>query len=128
MRLLYHGTSSEGYHGICREGFGIGEPVWTCSEPGVTYFFDHEKLTDELCVDDLPFEAQVQNCVNYTLVGAVHSAIKHQSTSEDLYVLLLEVDDEDITLSVDASTGDELIAAVCAQTTQLRCIPFEAYI
>ena len=128
IRTLYHGTTQEGYAGICGRGFGDAPHVWLCSEPDYVYFFDRELLSIDLGMDDSDPSDIDEACVNQALQMALIAATVRDSRSCDLYVLRLTVDDEQIAVLPDESIGIDTDVSVCVHTRDLAGAEFEAYI
>lgn len=127
-QVLYHGTTKEAYESILKEGFGEGKTVWNCSDNDVTYFFTEEKVKKSERLDDED-EEEIQNrCIERALESAQLTAAFSGSQFQELYVLKIEIDDEEIEIYDDESCPNMKDIASYVENENLKNITFETYV
>lgn len=95
-KTLYHGTTFEGYEGIKLNGFKNVERVWNVSDYNSIYFYCPEE-----CEEGCNTEENVNICIDRAFEAAQMAAAINGSKSKSIYVLEIEIDDEEIELNSD---------------------------
>lgn len=91
MIRLYHGTTTEAYCSILKNGFCHKDVVWTCSDSDVLYFYSDELIAKEFELDE---QEAINKCFEMALQSASFSAAVTNSTFKDLYVFEFLIDEE----------------------------------
>lgn len=84
MIRLYHGTTTEAYCSILKNGFCHKDVVWTCSDSNMLYFYSDELIAKEFELDN---QEAINKYCEMALQSAAFSAAVTNSTYRDFYVL-----------------------------------------
>lgn len=91
MIRLYHGTTTEAYCSILKNGFCHKNVVWTCSDSDMLYFYSDELIAKEFELDE---QEAINKCFEMALQSASYGAAVTNSTFKDLFVFEFLIDEE----------------------------------
>lgn len=91
MIRLYHGTKTEAYCSLLKNGFCHKDVVWICCDSNMLYFYSDELIAKEFELDE---QEAINKCCEMALQSAAFSAAVTNNTYRDFYVFEFLIDEE----------------------------------
>lgn len=125
MIKLYHGTTTEAYRSILKNGFCHKDVVWTCSDSDMLYFYSDELIAKEFELDE---QEVINKCFEMALQSASFSAAVTNSTFKDLFVFEFLIDEEyRYIIKTDGSMKKSSECSVCIEANLLKKFTHNIY-
>ena len=125
MIRLYHGTTTEAYCSILKNGFCHKNVVWTCSDSDMLYFYSDELIAKEFELDE---QEAINKCFEMALQSASYGAAVTNSTFKDLFVFEFLIDEEyRYIIKTDGSMKKSSECSVCIEANLLKKLTHNIY-
>ena len=125
MIRLYHGTTTEAYCSILKNGFCHKEVVWTCSDSNMLYFYSDELIAKEFELDE---QEAINKCCEMALQSAAFSAAVTNNTYRAFYVFEFLIDEEYwYIIKTDGSMKKSSACSVCIEANLLKKLTHNVY-
>ena len=125
MIRLYHGTTTEAYCSILKNGFCHKNVVWTCSDSDMLYFYSDELIAKEFELDE---QEAINKCFEMALQSASYGAAVTNSTFMDSFVFEFFIDEEyRYIIKTDGSMKKSSECSVCIEANLLKKLTYNIY-
>lgn len=125
MIRLYHGTTTEAYCSILKNGFCHKDVVWTCSDFNMLYFYSDELIAKEFELDN---QEAINKCCEMALQSAAFSAAVTNNTYRAFYVFEFLIDEEYwYIIKTDGSMKKFSACSVCIEANLLKKLTHNIY-
>ena len=125
MIILYHGTTTEAYCSILKNGFCHKDVVWTCSDSDMLYFYSDELIAKEFELDE---QEAINKCCEMALQSAAFSAAVTNNTYRAFYVFEFLIDEEYwYIIKTDGSMKKFSACSVCIEANLLKKLTHNIY-
>lgn len=125
MIRLYHGTTTEAYCSILKNGFCHKDVVWTCSDSNMLYFYSDELIAKEFELDE---QEAINKCCEMALQSAAFSAAVTNNTYRAFYVFEFLIDEEYwYIIKTDGLMKKFSACSVCIEANLLKKLTHNIY-